>query len=184
MTASSGNRHGPTIRSSGLMPRTARPLSFPVIQMKRQTVLTVAGIVAMCAVAFVMCAVGIVLVNPDVVTEGLMHKGRNADIRTMEAVFKRGDFDTVPNGRMHTYDDGSWVFVMATDSHHGGGNSRCSGIIRGSTLLSWPRLRSRRGSRDQPREVPFQPRPSWHKVHKGEVKKYNQPLHTTADSCR
>jgi len=51
-------------------------------------------------------------------------EGRYHDIAIMERIMDKNDFSHLPRGfnaTRHDYKGGSWVRIVATDSHHGGG---------------------------------------------------------------
>ncbi len=48
-------------------------------------------------------------------------EGRYSDIKWMRKVFESKPLKLPGSGYKHTYPDGSWAALLATDSHHGGG---------------------------------------------------------------
>lgn len=56
-----------------------------------------------------------------IVREIIGLEGSHSDIRKMQKAFDSGEYKKFPHGFKHTYPDGSWIYVLATDSHHGGG---------------------------------------------------------------
>jgi hypothetical protein len=78
---------------------------------------------------FIISLLVCMLINPDIVRIVLGREGRYSDIEEMERIFQSFDSEHIPktssrkhiHKTKHTYSDGSWIYVLATDSHHGGG---------------------------------------------------------------